>query len=152
MEKEAQQSPRPSDASFDVDSVPEIGLIESHTLRWAAFLFGLLSVALGVIGIFVPGLPTTVFLIMALWAFSKSSERFHDWLWNHPRLGGTVRNWYRHRVIPPRAKVLAVTVMAASFIYLIFYVAEDWVLPVTMAAILVPVGLYIVTRRSHPPA
>lgn len=152
MEKETPNPSFPSKGEPSEVFVPEIGLIENHVLRWAVFLFGFVSVGAGVIGIFVPGLPTTVFLIMALWAFSKSSERFHDWLWTHPRFGVSVRNWYQHRVIPPRAKGLAVSVMAASFIYLVVYVADDWVLPVTMAAILVPVALYIVTRRSRPPS
>ena len=131
--------------------VPEVGLIENHVLRWLVFLLGCLCVAAGVIGIFVPGLPTTVFMIIALWAFSKSSERFHDWLWSHRHLGPPVRAWYRYRVIPPMAKALAVGVMAASFIYLVIFVAEDWVLPTVMIAILVPVALYILTRRNRPP-
>lgn len=151
MEKETPNPSFPSEGGPSEVFVPEVGLIENHALRWAVFFFGFASVGAGVIGIFIPGLPTTVFLIMALWAFSKSSERFHDWLWTHPRFGASVRNWYQYRVIPPRAKALAVSVMTASFIYLVVYVADDWVLPVTMAAILVPVALYITTRRSRPP-
>lgn len=152
MEKETPDtSSSPTQGAHD-DGVPEIGLIENHVFRWAVFLLGILSVATGVVGIFVPGLPTTVFLIIALWSFSKSSERFHDWLWTHPRLGKSVRDWYRHRVIPTKAKILAVAVMGASFVYLFLYVAEDWVMPTVMAAILLPVALYIVSRRSHPSA
>ena len=55
--------------------------------RWLFFTFGWLNVVVGVVGVVVPGLPTTVFLIIALWAFSKSSERFRTWLWNHHRFG-----------------------------------------------------------------
>ena len=150
MEKETPDTSSPSIRGPHDDGVPEIGLIKNRVFRWGVFLLGIFSVATGVVGIFVPGLPTTVFLIVALWSFSKSSERFHDWLWTHPRLGRSVRDWYRHRVIPTKAKILAVAVMAASFVYLFLYVAEDWVMPTVMAAILLPVALYIVTRRSHP--
>ncbi|NQW01539.1 MAG: YbaN family protein [Rhodospirillales bacterium] len=117
--------------------------------RWLLFAFGWLNVGVGVIGIFVPGLPITVFLIIALWAFSKSSDRFHSWLWNHPRLGPSIQNWHVHRVIPVKAKVLAVTMMTTSFLFLTFYVAESWVLPALMVVLMVPPGIYVVTRKSE---
>ena len=62
---------------------------------------------LGLVGIFIPGLPTTVFLIIAFWAFSKSTERFQNWLWFHPKFGPPIRAWHMHRVIPVRAKIFA---------------------------------------------
>lgn len=117
--------------------------------RWALFGFGWLNVIVGAIGIFVPGLPTTVFLIIAFWAFSKSSDRFHSWLWNHPRFGPGLRNWHEHRVIPVSSKILAVAMMSASFLYLSLFVAESWVLPTIMAFIMVPPAIYVVTRNSH---
>jgi uncharacterized membrane protein YbaN (DUF454 family) len=120
-------------------------------MRWLLLAFGCANVALGVIGAFVPGLPTTVFLLIALWAFSRSSLRFHAWLWNHPTFGRSVRDWHTHKVIPKKAKWLAVLTMMASFVYIAGFVAMDWKLPALMAAILVPVALFIVTRASEPP-
>ena len=117
--------------------------------RWALFVFGWFNIVLGTIGIFVPGLPTTVFILIAFWAFSTSSDRFHSWLWNHPRFGELIRNWHIHRVIPVKAKFMAVTMMSASYLYLAFYVAENWMLPTFMAAIMLPSALYIVTRNSQ---
>ncbi|MEL0022405.1 MAG: YbaN family protein, partial [Rickettsiales bacterium] len=69
----------------------------------------------GLIGIVVPGLPTTVFLLMAAWAFSRSSERFQNWLLAHPRLGPPVIAWRERGAIPARAKILAVAMMSVSF-------------------------------------
>ena len=116
--------------------------------RWALFGFGWLNIAFGTIGLFVTGLPTTVFLIIALWAFSKSSDRFHLWLWNHPRFGQTLQNWHAHRIIPMKAKIMAVLMMSLSFLYLTIFVAENWILPMAMAAIMVPAALYVVTRNN----
>jgi len=121
-------------------------------LRWILCGLGLVLVGIGIVGVFVPVLPTTVFLIAALWAFSKSSVRFQAWLWYHPSFGDPVRAWYQHGIISVRAKILAVLVMTLSFLYVAVWIAEDWQLPVALAAVMLPAGLYVATRPSHPPA
>ncbi|SVB26221.1 uncharacterized protein METZ01_LOCUS179075, partial [marine metagenome] len=65
-------------------------------------------VGLAFIGIFLPGIPTTPFLIVALWAFAQSSKKFHAWLLNHKRFGPILQNWESHRVVPRKAKILMV--------------------------------------------
>lgn len=115
-------------------------------------LFGWLNVGLGVIGIVLPVMPTTVFLLIALWAFSKSSQRFHRWLYDHPILGLTLRAWHDHGVVPLRAKIMAVGMMTLSLIYVTLYVAEGWALPLGLAMLLSAVSVFIVTRPSRVPA
>ena len=95
---------------------------------------------------FVPLMPGTLFLLVALWAFSKSSVRFHTWLYTHPQLGRPLRDWHAHRVIPIRAKVIAVATMGVSLIIVTVFVAENWLLPTALGALLTAVALYIVTR------
>lgn len=119
-------------------------------MRYFLIGFGWLNVVMGAIGIVVPGLPTTIFLLIALWAFSKSSERFQTWLYDHKTLGPPLRNWHEHRAIPLKAKVLAVTMMTSSVVILAAFVAEDAVLPLIVSAILLPVAAYIVTRPNGP--
>ena len=75
---------------------------------------GLLMVALGFIGAFVPVLPTTPFLIVALMCFSRSSNRLHDWLIHHRLLGKFIKDWEEHRIIPVRAKLLASIMLCIS--------------------------------------
>ena len=113
-------------------------------------ILGWLMVGLGCVGIFVPGLPTVPFLLVALWAFSKSSERFHDWLYNHPRMGPPLRDWREHGAIPLRAKILAIATMLVSFLWITFGIAQDWVLPTIVAACLIPPAIFIVTRPGRP--
>lgn len=127
--------------------------VEPHTglVRWALLAFGWLNVAVGFAGVFVPGLPTTVFLLIALWAFTRSSPRFRHWLWTHPRFGPVIRDWHHHKVIPPRAKVAAVVTMVGSVVIVTVFVAHTWYGPVAMAAILTPIALWIVTRASYAP-
>jgi len=120
--------------------------------RPALVALGGACVVLGLIGVVVPGMPTTIFLIIALWAFARSSDRFHAWLWNHPRLGPPLRAWHHHRVVPLRAKLAAVLMMAASWLIVVLWVAESWIGPALLAAVLLPVALYIVSKPSRLPA
>ena len=76
-----------------------------------------LFVGLATLGAFLPLLPTVPLLLVALWAASKSSPRLHAWLWNHPRFGPVAREWRAHRVIPLRAKLIALPAMAASLLW-----------------------------------
>jgi len=115
-------------------------------VRQGLCLLGVICVALGVAGLVLPVLPSTIFFLIALWAFSRSSDRFHAWLYHHPRFGGPLRRWHRHRVIPLSAKFAAVFMMAASLLFVTLFVAEDWVLPSALGAILGMVAAYIVTR------
>ncbi len=131
--------------------MPPSNLTGPAWLRWLLMGFGCLMVATGIVGIIVPGLPTTVFLIIALWAFSKSSYKFQAWLWTHKHFGPPVQDWFLYGVIPVRAKILAVFVMTLSFIYLVGWIATDWVLPTIAGAIMLVTAIYIVTRRSKRP-
>ena len=117
-------------------------------LRYALIGLGWINVGLGAIGIIVPGMPTTVFLLIALWAFSKSSERFRTWLYEHRRLGPPIRAWHEHGVIPARAKAVALAVMTLSLT--IMAATGVWQLPVIAGAIMVPVAVFIVSRPSRP--
>ena len=74
-------------------------------------LLGSVSVALGVIGIFVPGLPTTPFLLIAAACYVRSSERLYHWLLNHKVLGKFVRDYQRDKAMPLRSKIVALASM-----------------------------------------
>lgn len=120
-------------------------------VRYALMVFGCLNVGLGVLGMFLPVMPTTVFLLIALWAFSKSSLRFHRWLYFHPRLGKPLRDWHAHRVIPTRAKIMAVSMMAVSWL-IVLAATSGWLVSAAVAGVMVPVAVFIVTRPAHAPA
>ena len=122
--------------------------LQTGSRRYALLVCGWCNVALGLIGAVVPGMPTTVFLIIALWAFTRSSPRLRRWLYEHPRFGPGLRDWERHRVIPPRAKRLAVATMATS-LAILAVLAEGWVLPASVGTVMAAVAAFIVTRPGH---
>ncbi|MFL2770238.1 MAG: YbaN family protein [Rhodospirillaceae bacterium] len=137
----------PGQGSEDIPPPPM-----THSKFCPFFLcLGWVFVGIGFVGAFVPGLPTTVFLIIALWAFSRSSDRLRMWLWTHPRFGSTLRDWHIHRVIPPSAKVTAVVFMMFS-VAIVTVIASSWQAPVILATVLAPIAAWIITRRSFVPA
>jgi hypothetical protein len=90
-------------------------------------------------------------MLLALWAFSRSSRRFHDWLYNHRIFGARLRSWYEHRVVPWPVKLTAYASMLASLSYVSFVADYHWAIP-TATAVLILVGIYFISRcPSKPP-
>lgn len=75
---------------------------------------GALFLLIGILGLFLPLLPTTPFVLLAAACFARGSQRFHAWLLSHPRFGPLVHDWQAHRSIPLRAKCLALSMMWLS--------------------------------------
>lgn len=116
--------------------------------RPALLIVGWMFVGLGIVGAFLPLLPTTPFLLVALWAFTKSSPQAADWLRNHPRFGHYVSEWQDKGAIPARAKILALAMMSISVTWLGYATDAPLAVKLAVAAILLAVSIFIVTRPS----
>lgn len=103
---------------------------------------------LGAIGLVLPVMPGTVFLILAAWCFSRSSPRFEAWLTRHPKLGPHVLRWRETGAIARRAKLLACCSMALSFLLLTLTSAPPIVLATT-ALCLIASGAYVASRPER---
>lgn len=88
--------------------------------KYAYTLLGILCVCMAYVGIIVPGIPFSIFLVIAAWAFAKSSPRLHSWLYNHPWFGKFLTNWTEKKVFPTKGKYLMIAVMASSLAFLWF--------------------------------
>lgn len=118
-------------------------------MKWLLFTIAWISFVLGVIGAFLPVIPTTPFLILSAFLFSKSSPRFHQWLINLPFAGATIRDWQDNRVIRPKAKILCVAMITGSLVYLAFFSKLHLALKVVVSSILVPVTIFVTTRKNR---
>ena len=98
-----------------IEEQEEIRLHGSPVVRWALILLGWVFVALGAIGVFVPILPTTPFLLLAAACFVRGSARVHRWLLSTRPFGPIIREWREHRTIPLRAKRVAQVLIVLSF-------------------------------------
>ncbi|GHC32170.1 YbaN family protein [Aidingimonas halophila] len=103
------------------------------------------SFGLGVIGMFLPLMPTTCFMLLAVWAASKGSPRFARWIRGHPRFGPSVVAWESERAIPRHAKILAVVMLAASILIIILTVSL-WIVKLGLALGLTGLAIWILTR------
>ena len=120
--------------------------------RWVYFGLGWAFFGLGALGALLPVLPTTPLMILALWAFSKSSARFQHWLYRHRVFGPPLQRWHEYRVIPTSAKLAAVGAMAASLGYLAAFTAAPPALLIATGGLMLGAAGYIVSRPSRPPA
>jgi uncharacterized membrane protein YbaN (DUF454 family) len=93
--------------------------------RWAWWLLAYTSLGLGILGIFVPGLPTTVFILISAWAAMRGSERLHRWLLAHRQFGPVIRNWQATGSVSRRAK-WAATISMVVCALIIMVVAPKW--------------------------
>lgn len=106
------------------------------------------SVVIGCVGIVVPLLPTTPFLLVSAAIFARTSPRFETWLLSHPTFGEPISAWRQRGAIPTKAKVLAVTSMLLSFSILLWLTQPRLALAAIIALAMMACALFVVTRPS----
>ncbi|MDW7551221.1 YbaN family protein [Pseudoalteromonas peptidolytica] len=111
---------------------------------------GILFVGLGFIGMALPVMPTTIFFILALGCFTRSSPKLAHWLLTHPKFGPNLVAWQQYQVIPPKGKIGATVGMAIGLVILSLSAAPMWVIWV-VASIEATVLCYIFSRPSTTP-
>ncbi len=119
-------------------------------IRYALLTIGWLSVVLGVVGIFLPVLPTTPFLLLAAGCFARSSERFYNWLVNHPKLGPWIRDYLEGNGIPLKGKVYAIGLMWLSISFSCYLVPMFWARTFMLTSA-VCVTIYILRQKTLRP-
>ena len=117
-------------------------------LRWTYLTFGWLMVAIGAVGVVLPGLPTTPFLIVAAWCFARSSERFERYLLDHTHFGPALRAWREKGAIPKRAKILSVSMMSVSFPLFLLTAHPSLVLATLVAGFMLAGAAYVLSRPT----
>jgi uncharacterized membrane protein YbaN (DUF454 family) len=118
------------------------------TKRTIYFVLGWVMVALGFIGVLLPVMPTTIFLIIAAWCFSRSSPRLEKWLLEHPVFGPTLVQWREHGAIPKRVKWIACGGMAFGYATFMYFARPSPLLAGLVAVFFIACAAYVVTRPS----
>ncbi|MES9947715.1 MAG: YbaN family protein [Candidatus Thiodiazotropha sp.] len=113
--------------------------------RWAALILAYLFLALAVIGVILPGLPTVPFLLLAAWFAAKGSERLHRWLYAHPHFGKLLVDWERQGAISRSSKVTAVILLIAAWVVMYLRISSPWVIA-GLTALFVSIMAFLLTR------
>ncbi|MEJ7930629.1 YbaN family protein [Ramlibacter sp. AN1015] len=111
-------------------------------------LLAVVSLAVGLVGVFLPVVPTVPFVLVAAWAAGRGWPRLEAWLLAHPRFGPPIRNWRAHGAVSRAAKRMALATMAASATLLWFLPVQPW-LRGGVYAVFVAVGIWL-WRRPEP--
>lgn len=112
---------------------------------------GVLMLTLGVIGAFLPVMPTTIFLILAAWFFGRSSPRLEAWMLDHPRFGPALRQWREQGAVPERAKVMAVFGIMSGYVLFWFASRPSPGIAVMVAVFMAGAAVYVVSRPEPGP-
>jgi len=108
------------------------------------------ATALGIAGVFLPLLPTTPFLLVAVWAAPRGSQRVHDWIYDQPRFARLLDDWQQQGAVPRGAKWLATAMMMASWSFLLWR-EYHWGVVLGMSLFFIGVGLFLWTRPTPKP-
>lgn len=117
-------------------------------MKYLLVFFGSVSLLLGVLGIFLPVLPTTPFLLLSAALYLRSSRRLYDWLMSHRHLGPYIRNFQEHKAIPLRVKIVSVSLVWATLIYCAVCVAWVWWMRIVFIVIAVGVSAHILHYKT----
>jgi uncharacterized protein len=109
---------------------------------------GVISLGLGVLGMFLPLLPATPFLLLSASCFGRSSPRLHRWLLSHPWFGSYVKNYKDLRAIPLKAKILALAVLWTTMGYTAIFIMDRKVVVAVLLLIGIAVSAHILRLKT----
>jgi len=122
--------------------------VKQTWLRILLVIAGTFFVGLGIVGIFVPLLPTTPFLLLAAACYARSSQRFYGWLLNNKWFGNYIRNYLEGKGIQLRVKVITVTLLWITIGASVVFVVETLVLKLILVIIAIGVSIHIISVRT----
>ena len=117
-------------------------------MKYIFAFFGTVSLLLGIMGVFLPVLPTTPFLLLSAALYMRSSQRLYAWLMSHKHLGAYIRNFREHKALPLRVKIVSVTMVWVTLLYCAFFVAKEWWMSAMFIAIALGVTIHILSYKT----
>jgi uncharacterized membrane protein YbaN (DUF454 family) len=133
------------------DMLPAMAqVVQNRWLRSVYVVLGFLMLGIGVIGTVLPGIPTTMPIILAAFFFSKSSQRFDDWMVNHKLFGPLVRDWRAGVGFSARAKSIAITAIAATFTITVVWFVDVPGVRIGLILLAMAISAYILWLPTKP--
>lgn len=120
-------------------------ITRNRPLKWFYITLGTLSVGIGFVGIFVPVLPTTAFLLLAAWSYARSSERFYNWLLGNRLFGKYLSAYLEGKGVPLKTKILSLSMLWIAILSSVIFFVDNIYVDLLLIAIAVAVSYHILT-------
>lgn len=139
-----------SDSAGRQDNAAEqLKLHRSKILRWVLIITGTVLVGIGVLGIFLPLLPTTVFFLLAAACYARSSEKFYHWLLHNRWFGKYIKNYRSGNGMTLGSKIFSLTFLWAAILYSVIFGTENFFVRFILVLIAAGVTLHLVTIKTY---
>lgn len=120
----------------------------NRLIKYVLATLGLISLFLGIIGVFLPLLPTTPFLLLSAALFMKSSTRLYNWLMNHKYLGKHLKNYLLHKTISKKSKISALSLLWLAILATIIIIIDKLIIKILLLVIAIAVTIHILSFKS----
>jgi uncharacterized membrane protein YbaN (DUF454 family) len=121
----------------------------NHLFKWILSTAGTIFLGIGVIGIFLPILPTTPFLLLAAACYARSSKRFYDWLMNNKWFGSYIKNYREGKGIPLKVKTFTISLLWITILFSVFFIIHiSWV-KIILIIMALGVTIHILTIKNY---
>ena len=117
-------------------------------MKWILTILGFIALGLGVLGAFLPVLPTTPFLLLAAALFLRGNKDRYEWLLAHPKLGPYITNFMIHKAIPLRVKIVSVSLVWITLLNCAIFVAEHWALKAFFLVLAIAISIHILSYKT----
>ena len=121
----------------------------NQLLKWILITTGTIFVGIGIIGIFIPILPTTPFLLLAAACYARSSKRFYDWLINNKLIGIYIKNYREGKGVPLKVKVFTIFLLWITILFSVFFILLITWIKIILIIIAIGVTIHILTIKTY---
>ena len=125
--------------------VRQVAVVKNPIVRFFLILLGIVSLVVGIIGVFLPVLPTTPFILLSTACFFRSSKKLYNFLYNSKALGPSIRDWEERGVISRKSKTIALLSLLVSFLIIFCFIKKTFVV-ISVGFIMLLVSIFISTR------
>jgi len=116
--------------------------------KYIFLVLGFFFLGLGILGLFLPLLPTTVFLLIAAYFFAKSSEKYYNWLINNKYFGKFIRDYKEGKGVPLKTKTISITILWATILYSVYFVVQILWLKILLILIAIGVSWHLLSLKT----
>jgi len=124
-------------------------IISNNFFRYLLIFAGTIFLGFGIIGIFLPILPTTPFLLLSAACYARGSQRFYNWLMNNKWFGNYIKNYREGRGIPLKFKIFTISLLWVTILTSIYFVINNFWIKITLVIIAIGVTIHILTIKTY---